>query len=345
MSANPQAKAGNGSSAPLSGPEKVAVLLLALGKSRSARLLKRFESEELKLLSRLSGDLRPITAQDLEALVEEFAQKFSSGVNFVGTEKEVKSLLSGLVTEDDLVETEPELTPSGPGRSVQIWEQVSQLKDDVLRGFLLKEHPQTAALILSKIDSGTAARIIGTFPAELRNNLLCRMLGIGRVSEETIGALETVLSEDLLAPASASSHAGIADILNRLDKSQSEEVLKGLAEVRPDDVKALRRMLFTFEELALLQPKERTMVFDQVPIERLVVALRGTEAEFQNTLLSSLAARSKRMVEAELQGPSTSSPREIADARRAIVSTVLRMIAKGEIELPSRDDDLQDITV
>ena len=111
----------------------------------------------------------------------------------------------------------------------------------------------------------------------------------------------------LAATSSTGSHAGIADILNRLDKTQSEEVLKSLAEVRPDEAKALKSMLFTFEDLVKLPQRRAPLVFDQVPIERLVVALKGTDAVFQATILSSLASRSRRMVEAELQGGGTPS--------------------------------------
>ena len=131
---------------------------------------------------------------------------------------------------------------------------------------------------------------------------------------------------------------GIADILNRLDKSQSEEVLKSLAEIRPEEAKAIKGMLFTFDDVAKLPQQARTAVFDQVPIERLVIALKGTEPDFQAAILSSLASRSRRMVEAELQGGSTPSQRELAEARRAIVDTVLKMIAKGDIQVETAGD-------
>ena len=79
-------------------------------------------------------------------------------------------------------------------------------------------------------------------------------------------------------------------------------------------------------------------MFDQVPIEQLVIALRGTEPDFQAAILSSLASRSRRMVEAELQGGGTPSQRELSDARRAIVDTVLKMIAKGDIQIETADE-------
>lgn len=339
MSTSGEIKAA-GAAASLSGVEKVAILLLALGKARAAKLLQRFDAEDLKLLSRSVTDLRPVSSRDLEVLVEEFGQKFSSGVNFVGTANEFRDLLAGVLPEEEASASASE-SEEKPGESV--WEKLSRTKLDVLRAFLLKEHPQTVAFILSKIDSDAAAKAVSSFPADYRAGLLCRMLGIRKVPDEVLSVVEASLAKGLVATSATGSRAGIADILNRLDKKQSEAVLQSLAEVRPDDAKALKSLLFAFEDLADLPPTARTAVFDQVPIERLVLALKGTDAVFQAAILSALASRSRRMVEAELQSNGTGPAREVAEARRAIVATVLKMIAKGDIQLQAADD-LDDVT-
>jgi flagellar motor switch protein FliG len=341
MSAQAEAKAGRQPPA-MNGAEKVAVLLLALGKVRAAKLLKRFNAEDLKLLSRSVSELRPISPGDLEVLVEEFGQKFASGVNFLGTAEEVKSLLSGVMSEDETATGAPDAEEAAKGA---VWEGLSKTKLDVLRAYLIKEHPQTVALILSRIDSDAAAKAISSFTPDYRADIMCRMLAISRVSDESLGVVELALLEDLVVTSDApASRLGIADILNRLEKPQSEAVLKSLAEVRPDDAKALKGLLFTFEDLATLPQAARTTILDQVPVDRLILALKGTEAAFQGTILSSLTARSKRMAEAELQGGTTAPAREIADARRSIVDTVLKMAAKGSIELRPPDDDVDAIT-
>jgi flagellar motor switch protein FliG len=341
--ASPAKPVQQGSS--LSGAEKVAVLLLALGKPRAAKLLKRFDPQELKVLTQLAGDLHPIVASDLEVLVEEFAQKFSSGINFVGTEKEVRSLLSDVMTEDQLAGVMADDQEEMGEAPEPLWDKIAKLKEDALRAYVQGEHPQSAAMILSRLGPEMSARLLSGLQAKARNSLLIRMLGIKRVSDDAAIALEHAIAEDLLSKGSGGSHAGIADILNRMDKSQSEDLLKDLAESRPDDAKALKGMLFTFVDMVNLPAKSRTLVLDQVPIERLVAALKGTDSAFQGEILSSLAARSRRMVEAELQGGGSASEREVADARRAVVDTVLKMMAKGEISLPSPDAVVDEITV
>jgi flagellar motor switch protein FliG len=345
MSATAQAKSAAPQLATFSGAEKVAVLLLALGRPRAAKLLKRFDPDELKVLTQLAGDLQPIGAPDLEVLVEEFAQKFSSGINFMGTEKEVKSLLSDVMGEDGFATAMTEDLEQAVEAPLQVWEEITKIKDDELRAYLSQEHPQTAAIILSKIEPGMAAKIVAGFPALQRNDLLIRMLGIKKTSDDALRAIEQAIAEDWLAKTTSASHAGIADILNRLDKAQSDELLKDLAQTRPEDARTLKSMLFTFTELANLPAKNLTVLLDQVPIERLVQALKGTDAVFQSTILSSLAARSRRMVEAELQGGGSASDREVADARREIVDIVLKMMASGELVLPAADAVMDELTV
>jgi flagellar motor switch protein FliG len=321
-------------SPPLQGPAKAALLLLALGKARAAKVLRRFDAEELKQLSKTALTLRPVPLTDIDNLIEEFAQRFATGLNFIGSVNEVKSLL-----DDALASETPALAEErAPAASPPVWEIVAKQQAQTLEPYLLKEHPQTIAVVLSKIGSEPAAAIISILPAQLRNTLLGRMLNLKTIEPEGLQVLEATLREDFAASATGGgAYTEMANILNRLDKAQCDEVIRGLAEKRPDDAKALKRLLFTFAELPLLPAKARGVLFDQVPIERLVLALRGTDAGFQASILSTLASRSKRMVEAELQNPVEVPPAEIAQARRGIVEVVLKMMAKGEIQLPSAE--------
>ena len=307
------------------------MLLLALGKARAARLLKKFDAEELKLLTRSAADLRPVRMSDLETLVEEFAQTFSNGVGFAGTVTEVKNLLSDVMTEEQFAEVLAEAPrEGGAGLGARCRAQgrircaatsarsIRKPWRSSCRGSIRSSPPTSSARLPPRPATACCA---GWSPSRGSRDDAVRAVG-GRAAGGSAGG-----------DSSTNSHVGIADILNRLDKTQSEEVLKSLAEVRPEEAKAIKSMLFTFEDVAKLPQQARTMVFDQVPIERLVIALKGTEPDFQAAILSSLASRSRRMVEAELQGGGTPSPRDLAEARRTIVATVLKMIAKGDIRL------------
>ncbi len=318
------------------------MLLLALGRPKASRLLKRFGPEEIRQITLAANELPSISPTDLAQLVEDFAKTFSGGINFVGTAGEVRNLLADLMSEDEIaamLEDRGEAPPPPEGEPV--WAGFARLKDDALRDYLLGEHPQLAALILSRIDSATSARILGTLPPEFRNMLLWRMLSLKSVADDALEALELALREDLIALSTSTvgPHTGIAEILNRLDKTQSEDALRLLAEVRPADVKALRGMLFTYEDLHLLSQRSLSTVINQVPVDQLVTSLHGTDSAFQAAVLGVLGARARRMVEAELQPGREAPARDIADARRAIVDAVLKLVSQGQAELPSANED------
>jgi flagellar motor switch protein FliG len=339
MTGKAQAEADS-NARPLRGAEKVAVLLLALGRPKAASLLKRFDAEEIKLIARAASELPPVSPAGLAELVEDFARMFAEGSSIVGTAGEVKDLLGEIMSEEEIAAV---LSDAGEGsaKDEPVWAAMSRLNDTTVRRYIEGEHPQTAALVLSRLDRGFAARVIGGLGADLRNAVLARMFSLKTVADDALEALERALREDVaaLAASSTGSHSGIADILNRLDKVQSEAALKALAAARPAEARALRSLLFTFEDLPSLSADALASILNQVPVDRLVTALRGTDEGFQAAVLAGLATRARRAVELEMRTSSETPAREVAEARRSIVDVVLKMIAGGQIELPASSFD------
>ncbi len=336
MAAHPQS-GPNTKSGALTGAEKVGVLLLALGKSKAAQLLKRLDPEELRILTRSSSRIRPVSAEEVEHLVEEFAGKFTSGVNFAGTADEVKSLLSDVMSKDEIAEYLGDQQLEGQ----PVWERLAPLKDNMLQSLLLKEHPQTIALILSRLDSNVGARVLRSLEPEFRHSLLRRMLGLKGVSESAIIAIENALREDLVATMlsgpNSEARKTIANMLNKLDGTQANDILKSIAASRPEDANEIKSMLFSFADIATLKPRARSLILEKVPTEQVVLALNGVPEELKEACLSTLTARVRRMVEAELESAAPARARDVEEARRAIVAVVLNLMAKGEITLEDRE--------
>ena len=338
MSAKSPTKSATSGPGSLSGAEKVAALLLAVGKSRATQLLRRFEPDEIKLITRSAAQLPPMSPVELEALVEEFASLFSEGAPMTGSAGELRDILSDVLTEEQLAEVMGE-KPDEPVPQPETWRRIGKLKRKTLASYLAKEHPQVAALVLSRLESSVAAEIVDAFPATERGSLLVRMLGIKKVPDFVLRALEAALKEDLLAAKPTASYGEVAGILNKLKPNQTDALLEKLAEVRPEDAKVLKAMIFKFDDLNTLDPKTLTLVLDQVPTDRLVLALLGAPPELQAKLLAALPARSRRMVEMEMQSKTSVALREVTEARTGIADTVLRMAAAREIRLGSQYDE------
>jgi flagellar motor switch protein FliG len=327
----------------MQGPERAAALLLAMGKQAAGRLLKRFDSAELKEIARAASSLGSISPGDLEFLVEEFSQEFAAGMSLMGTAEEVEKLLTGILPGEQISDIMADVMGQKPSATSGVWERLSQVPEGPLADFLAGEHPQTAALILSKMRSESAARVLGRVPPELRNALMRRMAALKPVTAAALRLLESEVHEALITQLERSSaseaYVRMADILNRMESAQCEEVLAAIAEGRPDVAKSLRAMLFRFEDIARLDAKARALLFDAVPAEQVVLALRGIDGELLEMVLSSIASRTRRMVEHELQNPGDIDQRAVLDARRAVAERAMTLLSKGEIALNALENE------
>ncbi|QIG49880.1 flagellar motor switch protein FliG [Nordella sp. HKS 07] len=320
------------------GAKKAALLLLSMGKAHAAQVLRHFTAEELRLIPRFGPDVERISGVEIEGLVEEFGREFADGMKFLGTSQEVEDLISGVLTPEQIAQMKSE--PVAEARE-PVWGRLSTLNEQVLASYVALEHPQIATVILSRMPSELAAKVLGLLNAGLRRDVMGRMLSLAGLHDEAVVILERALGEDLLAGPvrgqQSETRSRVADIINRLDEEQVADALSNLAQTRPEDADALRGMLFSFTDIAKLSKAARTLLFDKVPTDRLVFALTSADPGLQELALSSLTARTRRMVEAELKGGQNPSPRDIRSAQRGIADLALAMAGRGEIDLNSSD--------
>jgi flagellar motor switch protein FliG len=324
----------------LKGPDKAAALLLCMGRPLASRLLAQFDPDELKQITRSIAELGNVSVPTLEVLVEEFAGQFANGADLMGSPDEVQQMLDGILPPEQLADVMSDVT--GNSNSA-MWDRLSNVPEAVFAGFIVNEHPQTAAFIISKIAPACAAKVIGQLSRELRNEIMRRMLSIGPVTESAVRIIQGQLQEDLLSNVSrhvgSDQNARMADIINKMDRNHMEDVMQSLAATRPKAVDILRKLMFTFDDIIKLQPKARSVLFDKIPTELVVLALKGTDAAFRDAILSSLATRARRIVDTELASGGPVPHRDVLKARRTIADTALELASGGEIELTSSEDE------
>jgi flagellar motor switch protein FliG len=222
-----------------------------------------------------------------------------------------------------------------------IWTAIGGVPEAVLAVYVANEHPLTATYILSRLNPALAAQIVSHLPREARNEVLCAMITRPQITEEAQRVVEEAVRKELpslMARASGlDNHIRIADIINNLEPLEARDVMQSLTAARPKEAKIVQRMLFAFDDLPRLSQRARAILFDKLDTDVIVLALRGTDAEFRDVALSSMASRARRLVEAELATPLTPPRREIAKARKDIVDLVLKMAQRNEIEIIPED--------
>lgn len=325
----------------LGGPDRVAALLLAMGPPVAGRLLKHFDTDELKRISQAATGLGPVAASEMEPLIEEFAGQFSAGLDLLGSPRIVEQLLSGVLDPDEI----EALLSSGGAAEPSVWDRLAGLADGVLAKYLLQEHPQTIAYVLNRVSPACAAATMRHFSPELRDELMRRMLCARRATEAVQRIVVETLNSDLLGGSAAVTeshrHEHLAQIMNGMDRGDIEQILTSLEAVRPKAAKTLKGMLFTFEDMGRLSETARAAVVEAVTTDELVLALRGTEDAFRDMVLSALSSRARRMVENELSNGQAASKRDVREAQRAIADIALDLAGRGVIQLDaSREEDV-----
>ncbi|MTI16937.1 flagellar motor switch protein FliG [Rhodobacteraceae bacterium RKSG542] len=317
-----------------SGTQKAAALLLAMGNEKAGRVLSHFDNDELRMITRAAAELGTVPARELDQLIDEFIGMFTDGVNLFGTVEGAESLIKGVVPADQV----DEIMSDVMGYSKRsIWDKVSQISEHVLSTYLQKEHPQTAAFILSKITAGGAAGVLSQIPRRKRNEIVRRMLTLKPIVEDVAEEVQKTLHEDFMVnfarTVGSDSHVRMADILNKMERDDLEDTLSNLREVLPKSAEQLAGLLFTFEDIVNLDPRTRMIIFDDVTTELVTTALKGTKPEFRAAILQSMSGRARRIVENDLAAGEPVAQREVLDARRQITDLALEKASTGEIDL------------
>lgn len=325
----------------LTRPQKAAAILVAMGKPSASRLLKFFKQEELKALIEGARLLRTIPQGDLERIVAEFEAEFTEGAGLLDSADRMDTILNESLSPEEMSaimgDKRFEVAPEGPP---PIWPDLERLEPGRLGAFLSGEHPQTSAMVLSKLSSQTTANVLLTMEKPVRSEIIKRMVTLATVPDAAAKIVESQLRSSLLSQAAAKDisvgQARVASVLNEMDKPQLEEVMHDLEAAGTPDLDGVRSRLFAFDDLPLLAQKARVLLFDGLSTELVTLALRGAPPALTESVLSAIGARSRRMIESELgQGSEGIALADIMAARKTIAVATIRLSREGAFELPS----------
>lgn len=323
------------------GARKVAALLITMGKPAADRVLKHFSEAEIRRVVETMASLGTIPRSKLEEFVSEIAVAMDRGADVRAGLEDVEGLLAGVIQPERLASI---MSGIRSDTKQSVWLRLKDIPETSLMQFLSKEHPQVAAFVLSKLTSSAAAAVLRQMPSGLRSELVRRILAMRPVTDAGLSAIEHTLKDELLAKVSKGTgppvHSRVADIINKMERQQMEEVLTNLDQHRPKDAKLVKGLLFTFDDIARLSPADRVKLFDDVPAERTILALQGTPASLRELVLSSVSSRSRRMIEQEVASASNVPAREVAKARRAIADLALELADRGVIDIGQQQEEI-----
>jgi flagellar motor switch protein FliG len=317
---------------------KAAMLLVVLGEGPSATLLQQLTEDEVQKISREVAKITAITAEQAEAVLEEFHQLSLAGdyVARGGIDYARKLLLRAF--DPDHAKRLLDRLAKALGADASSFDAIQKADPQQLAKFIHNEHPQTIALVLSHLNYSQAAALLTSLPATLRADVSLRMASLDQISPEIILKIAGVIGQKLkaLGEFSRESYGGVravAEMLNRLDSASSREIIDHIEQQDTNLADTIRHLMFVFEDLLLIDPVGLKEVLAKVDRKILTVALKGTSEQLRNHLLSCMSQRGADMLREDMEALGPVKIKEVESSQQTIIAIVRQLESEGVLSL------------
>ena len=316
------------------GIQKAAILLIALGPEKSASIFKHLKEDEIEELTLEIANTRSVSPQTKEIVLNEFyqvclAQQYiaEGGIGYA------KELLDKALGSDKAQEVITKLTAS---LQVRPFEFVRKTDPSQVLNFIQDEHPQTIAMILSYLSPAQSAMILGALTPEKQADVAKRIAKMDRTSPDVIKEVERVLERKLSSLINqdytiVGGVDAIVGILNTVDRGTEKHIMESLEIEEPELADEIRKKMFVFEDILLLDDRAIQRVLRDVDNNDLAVALKGANEEVQNVIFKNLSKRLAAMIREDMEFMGPVRMKDVEEAQQKIVGIIRKLEDSAEI--------------
>ena len=324
----------------ITGPQKAAVLMLALGEAQAARMFGRMHEDEIRDLSVAMAQLGTVPAEVVEQVCAEFTQALGGTGHIVGSYETTERMLLKTLPPDRVAVIMEEIR--GPaGRTM--WDKLGNVNETVLANYLKNEYPQTVAVVLTKVKPDHAARVLSQLPEGFAMEVVMRMLRMENVQKEALEGVERTLKAEFMSNLARSTrrdaHEMMAEIFNALDRQSEARIMGALEERNRESAERIRGLMFTFEDLRRLDSQGLQVLLRSVEKERLALALKGAPEEMRELFFRNMTERAAKLLRDDIAGLGPVRLKDVDEAQAAIVAATKDLAAQGQIQLSEGKDD------
>ena len=323
-----------GNEGEIKGLQRAAILLISLGPERSAGIFKHLKEEEIEELTLEIANTRSVTPQVKEEVINEFyevclAQQYiaEGGIGYA------KDLLEKALGAEKAMDVIGKLTAS---LQVKPFEFLRKTDASQLINFIQDEHPQTVALILSYLAPSQAAQIVSALPPEKQADVARRIAVMDRTSPEIIKEVEKVLESRLASLVNQDYTIiggvdAVVEILNTVDRGTERHIMETLEVEVPELAEEIRKKMFVFEDILLLDDRAIQRVLRDVENNDLAVALKNANEEVKNAIFNNVSKRLAVMIKEDMDFMGPVRMKDVEEAQQKIVNIIRKLEDTGEI--------------
>jgi len=323
----------------LTGHQKTAVLLLALGVESAAHILRELDAEDIERVTTELAQIKNVSAQITHEVIEEFCQ-------MARTHEQTST--GGMRYAQDVLEQSlgkskaADMLARFQGlRGAKFFTSLNNIDPRFLLDSLRPEHPQTIAIVLSHLETKTSAAILTGLPQEIRSDVVIRIATMDKTNPETIHQIEEIFNRRLASILNqqvsiSGGNKVAANILNAMDRTSERAVFDILHTTDPSKANDIRKLMFTFDDLILVDDRGIQRILKDVEQKELALAMKTADPEVTTKIFKNLSERAGALLKEEISYLGPVKLRDVESAQQQIIAIVRRLEDAGEIIVQGR---------
>ena len=326
----------------LTGTQKSAILMMLLGEDEAAEILKNLSPREVQHLGGAMYSVQGVEQNTVNAVLDEFLaiikQQTSLGL---GAGNYIRNVLTKALGGDKAQSVLSRITPASSERPIEIldWMDARAISE-----LIIDEHPQIVALIISYLDYGLAADVLGLLPLELQPEVVRRIATLETVQPDAVRELERVMQQKFQANTTlrASQIGGVkaaAKIMNFTKTAMEQRIMKDIKKDNKDLMQSIQDNMFVFDSLVISDERSLQTLLRAIDAELLVLALKGADEVLREKLFSCMSTRAAANIKDEMEALGPVRLTEVQEAQKQIIAVARKMSDDGTIVLAGRGGD------
>ena len=323
----------------LTGTQKSAILMMLLGEDEASEIIRNLSPKEVQHLGTAMYSVQGLDQETVNAVLDEFLAIIKAQTSLgMGAGNYIRNVMNKALGEDKAQSVLSRISPSQTSKPIDIldWMDARSIAE-----LIVDEHPQIIALIISYLDYGLGADVLGLLPTNLQPEIIRRIATLQTVGPDALAELEKVMQSKFKANTSlrAAKVGGVeaaARIMNFTKQAMELRIMKDIARDNKDLMQSIQESMFVFDNLILSDDRSLQTLLRAIDTELLVLALKGADEPLREKLFGCMSSRAADNIKDEMEALGPVRLTEVQEAQKEIISVARKMADDGTIVLAGR---------
>jgi flagellar motor switch protein FliG len=325
------------------GVERAAILLLTLGESEAAEILKHLGAKDVQRLGRSMAELSNVSRDEVRSVLGEFTTAVESQTSLgVGSDEYVRRVLINALGEEKAASLMDRISLGGQRKGLDAlkWMDAKQVAE-----LVRNEHPQIVAIVLSYLEPEQAAEVLSCLPDGLRSDLVMRVAMLDGIQPSALAELDEMMEKQFASGGSSGKSSALgglrvaAEMVNLLDSSVGTSIMGDIGKTDEGLSQKIQDLMFVFDDLLEIDDRGMQELLRQVPADKLLIALKGADESFKTKVFKNMSQRAAEMLKGDLEAKGPVRLADVEAAQKEILLAARKLADEGTIQLGGKGEE------